>query len=92
MSTIEARREASKRQNDRRKARKLEAIERLGRACNDCGVTYPPEIYDFHHINPEDKTDHPGRVFNRVDWWEEISKCALLCANCHRLRHLEEDK
>jgi len=48
---------------------------------------------DFHHLNPEDKDINvsqavsAGWSFERIQ--QEIAKCEVLCANCHRKLHHE---
>jgi len=61
----------------------------MGGACADCGEIYPPEVYDFHHLDPDTKEAHPGDLMKGkwITFEEEIMKCVLLCANCHRIRH-----
>lgn len=56
--------------------------------CSDCGIIYPYYVMDFDHIIGEKKFE-----LCRGKWimsWrsiaEEISKCDLVCANCHRKR------
>lgn len=46
-------------------------------------------VYDFHHINREEKDKNISTLINlSLDaFWEEINKCELLCANCHRMEH-----
>ncbi len=48
------------------------------------------EIYDFHHIDPSKKKFAIGNGYRKT--WEdlknEVDKCILLCANCHRKEHL----
>lgn len=51
-----------------------------------------PRCLDFHHVNPADKefsiAGAVGRsTFNRDKILAEISKCEVLCANCHRKLH-----
>ena len=59
--------------------------------CNDCGMTWPPKVMHFHHIDPSTKTASLahlvslGRPIEELD--AEIAKCILLCANCHAMRH-----
>jgi 5-methylcytosine-specific restriction endonuclease McrA len=69
--------------------RKLKAIAYLGGVCTDCGNKFHPSVYEFHHINPEDKDRDPSKMLSLS--WErlsaELDKCKLLCANCHRLEH-----
>lgn len=78
-----------KRANERNKDRKRYWVEMKGGKCNDCGGMFPYCCYDFHHL--EDKDINPSRAIStsleRAE--EELSKCVLLCANCHRIRHFE---
>lgn len=45
----------------------------------------------FHHKNPEEKEYNIGSMINRIcnkeKILEEIEKCIILCANCHRELH-----
>lgn len=73
---------------------KMQAINYLGNKCFDCGIQDSCiDIYDFHHRNPEDKKYSIGilcknkSILSFDDIKEEIDKCDLLCANCHRKRH-----
>jgi Fe-S-cluster-containing hydrogenase component 2 len=72
--------------------RKIEAINYKGNSCVDCGTTYPKVpyvIFDFHHLNPTQKDVDWDKL--RLRSWSkityELDKCALLCSNCHRIRH-----
>ena len=55
--------------------------------CERCGEDHPACL-DFHHINPAEKVGNVGimlmRKFNIEKVFEEIGKCQVLCANCHR--------
>jgi hypothetical protein len=76
--------------------KKIESIIYKGSKCIDCQISFPEEpyvIFEFHHLNPKDKD---------FDWSEmrlqkphiikeELDKCVLLCSNCHRKRHHQED-
>ncbi len=77
--------ETKKRRHNKRKA----AIERLGDKCVDCSKTYPAGVYDFHHLG--NKKDCVGTMIRDnlklSTILEEVDKCVLLCANCHRIRH-----
>lgn len=80
----------TKSDKERYKRYKEEAILRMGGKCQDCGGVYPTVVYDFHHLDPEEKEYSPASTFQKK--WETvekevIGKCVLLCANCHRLRH-----
>lgn len=54
--------------------------------CLDCGIEYPPEVMDFHHL--KNKKKNIGQlVFGSIDLLKkEIEKCVVLCSNCHRMR------
>jgi len=75
--------------NRRRKKRDI-AINHLGNKCIDCGITYPAAVYDFHHLgNKKDCVATMIRNNLKVETiLEEVDKCVLLCANCHRIRHI----
>ena len=73
----------------KRRANKIRGIEYLGGKCLDCHDVFHEAIYDFHHTDSKQKDITPSRLFGNK--WEtlqqELDKCVLLCANCHRLRH-----
>jgi len=74
---------------DRKQTIKQKIIQLMGGKCMLCGNIYPPAVYDFHHVF--DKAELPSNLFKWVQPEKialEISKCVLLCANCHRLEHL----
>lgn len=58
---------------------------------HDCKWAGPfdPSMLDFHHHDPRSKkSDVPSmRNYSKAAIAKEINKCALLCANCHRLVH-----
>lgn len=73
----------------RRKENK-ELIESLKDApCVDCGNKFPACAMDFHHLDPLEKTKGIGAMvgWSKEKILKEISKCILLCSNCHRVRH-----
>lgn len=59
--------------------------------CSDCGTSYPPCVMEFDHVRGSKagniavmmRVSSLGRII------QEIDKCELVCANCHRLRHLK---
>ena len=73
----------------RRHMKRKAAIERAGGICLDCKKSYPPAVYDFHHMG--NKKDCVGTMIRdnlKLETiLEEVDKCILLCANCHRVRH-----
>jgi hypothetical protein len=56
--------------------------------CSVCGESRPVCL-DFHHKDRETKSFSVGQGWsrNRKRLLEEIEKCTLLCANCHRALH-----
>ena len=79
----------------RRKEIRLKAIEQCGGKCIKCGYNKYPEVLEFHHRNPLKKDFNISKKGHCRSWErvnEEIKKCDLLCANCHRELHVELDK
>ena len=71
---------------------KQRGVAALGGKCLICNGVFEACCYDFHHINPEEKefeissgNTNGARTWLRVR--DELKKCTLLCANCHRLYH-----
>jgi hypothetical protein len=67
--------------------------QKMGKSCVRCGID-DYRLLDFHHRDPALKVDRLS-VADSAHWsrkkiMEEIVKCDLLCANCHRLMHWEE--
>ena len=76
--------------NARKRPIRKEVIDKLKSApCVDCKLKYPPVCMDFHHKDPSTKLFEPNsgccsRSLKAV--LNEIAKCELVCANCHRIR------
>ena len=65
---------------------------KLYKGCNICGYNKCADALDFHHTNndKEDKEKEVGQLVGRgklKEMVEEIKKCEVLCANCHRELH-----
>jgi hypothetical protein len=64
---------------------------KMGLQCEKCGENHPAAL-DFHHLDPNEKE---LKISSRVTCnskkkekiLEEIKKCIVLCANCHRKEH-----
>jgi predicted HNH restriction endonuclease len=74
----------------RRKKLKQMAIELKGGKCQFCGYNKYGGALDFHHVDESKKEfDLSTRGLTRS--WEriknELQKCVLVCANCHREIH-----
>lgn len=59
--------------------------------CKDCRVKYPHYVMDFDHRDRKTKLTSINRMVNFHSYskdkiLEEIKKCDLVCANCHRIR------
>lgn len=72
--------------------RKEQAITSKGNICFDCKKSFPYVAYDFHHLDPtkKDMDWNKMRLTTEAKLQDELSKCILLCAVCHRLRHHNE--
>lgn len=72
----------------RRWSKKIKAFQQLGGKCSVCG---DEDIFslEFHHCGEKLRT--LSSLFASAGRWEaiesEISKCKLLCGNCHRVLH-----
>lgn len=57
--------------------------------CVNCGYDTCVSAIEFHHIDPTSKEFNIGskRVANVDLIKSEITKCVILCANCHREHH-----
>lgn len=53
--------------------------------CFDCDKEYPAPIMDFDHINTRSKYNVSSDL-SAKNLIKEVSKCQLVCANCHRVR------
>lgn len=70
--------------------RKMHYIKLMGPECQMCRGIFQPCCYDFHHKDPMKKEDQISAMFRDASdkkLSEEISKCILLCSNCHRIEH-----
>lgn len=75
----------------RRKMIRRKAIDHKGGRCEICGYDRCKEALEFHHLDDESKdfgisSEGYTRSWDRVK--QEIDKCILVCANCHRELHM----
>jgi len=73
----------------RRKMIKRKAVAFFGGECF-CGYNKCDKVLEFHHLNPGEKDFNlslrgHSRSWERVK--EELIKCIMVCANCHREIH-----
>lgn len=83
------RKERANYENKKNREKKSYMVNKMGGVCADCNKSYPDCVYDFHHLNPSEKDFKLSAVrsmdFDLID--RELSKCIMLCSNCHRVRH-----
>lgn len=76
-----------------RAKKKIKAVELFGNVCLDCKNSFPLVCYDFHHLDPSQKDISIGELLHKS--WKhvenELSKCIMLCSNCHRIRHASQE-
>lgn len=75
---------------ERQRALKEKAVEYKGGKCVKCTYDRCISALEFHHREGETKDFGLGEV-KLTSWSEkimqELDKCDLLCANCHREEH-----
>jgi hypothetical protein len=67
--------------------------QKVGLSCKQCG-NEDIRVLDFHHRDNETK-EVSISLIARKGWrneriLQEIAKCDVLCANCHRILHWED--
>lgn len=58
--------------------------------CSVCGFNGHPRALEFHHRDPSEKDFSIGETYSGasvIKMLFEISKCDVLCANCHAIHH-----
>lgn len=77
-----------KRDDYKRRALILDRLKTF-KGCARCGFRKHPAALVFHHLDPSTKTRNVS-AFLRAGMdavRKELSKCEVLCANCHALEH-----
>lgn len=67
---------------------------KLERGCVDCGYKSHSAALEYDHLPGTDKKFCVSLCYHRT-WDEvvdEIAKCEVVCANCHRIRSTERKK
>ena len=79
--------------NRRNQRIKQEIILQFGNRCYDCKQQFQDCVYDFHHLDMSTKDFNPSAAITmgKEKREAELSKCIMLCANCHRIRHFGSD-
>ena len=98
MAKRDKRRYADRRQyliravHKRRKKIRQMAVEYKGGKCERCGYDRYIEALEFHHVNSSKKDFNVSQRGYTRSWKrvvEELEKCIMLCANCHRELHAQ---
>lgn len=74
-----------------RKRNKEKAVEYKGGKCSICDYNKCITALEFHHLDPSEKdftvSNNINKAWSKIK--EELDKCILVCANCHREIHEE---
>lgn len=55
--------------------------------CIDCKKSYPAHVLDFDHVRDKKRFNIGNAIHSSLETlYEEIAKCDIVCANCHRER------
>ena len=64
-----------------------------GKPCSDCGGYFPTCCLDWHHLGRKTMQIGASSCRAKEKLLNEIARCVLLCANCHRIRtHIPTSK
>ena len=79
--------------NEKKKQKLIDYLK--SHPCVKCGEA-DPVVLEFNHINPNEKEWNISQMV-KTNWsWDsimrEISKCEVLCANCHRRHTANQQK
>lgn len=96
MKTANQRKKYYKKEKQRRAALRLWYNDyRAGFACEVCGEKHTATL-DFHHKQPKYKkheiSQMIGKGYAKKSIVKEMMKCKVLCSNCHRKFHWEENR
>ncbi len=76
----------NKRSTEKQRKNKIQAVAYKGGRCVRCGYQGHVAALDFHHLDPQKKNFAISTLKNHSfrKMKDELDKCILLCANCHR--------
>lgn len=72
---------------------KEKSVSYKGGKCEICGYDKCIDALEFHHLDPSQKDfgiSYKGYVRSWDKVKEELDKCIMVCANCHREIHAKE--
>jgi hypothetical protein len=86
-------RESHERLTARNKKHIADTAKARGSCCEICKMVDDPSIYEWHHINYDEKLSDistlVGAHASIARLTRELDKCLLLCPNCHEKVHLD---
>jgi hypothetical protein len=66
------------------------AKDKVTKGCQECGYNERAVALDYHHTDSESKemsvAERISRGHSKEKILEEVERCRVLCANCHRTR------
>ena len=73
---------------------KIEFLQqyKMEKCCSVCGYNEIPQALEFDHIDRSKKKFGMNKAY-KYKWstiMEELEKCVILCANCHRKKTVED--
>lgn len=72
----------------RRSHQEFISLLKISKGCSACGENVHPGVLDFHHIGSDKDLNISTLVGrNLPKLINEIQKCVVLCASCHRKHH-----
>ncbi len=86
----ESRRKHQRNQRDR--VESAIATYKLEVGCADCGYNTDPAALDFDHVRGTKIGSITSMRRSLYKVLDEIEKCEVVCANCHRIRTAERAK
>ena len=72
--------------NKYKRSLKIKLVDAHGGRCFDCGIAFPPFLFEFDHRDPTQKSFQISRLTKFNLMLEESMKCDMVCPNCHRFR------
>lgn len=77
----------------RRRKIRLMAIDYKGGKCELCGYDRCLDALEFHHLDEKNKKFGLSQAGLTRSWEkskQELDKCIMVCANCHRELHTKQ--
>ena len=88
----EGRKDGIRREENRRRQEKRDWLREIKseQGCSECSED-DPRCLDFHHVGEksENLSSMAGNDASKERMKEEMEKCVVICANCHRKKHRE---